>query len=135
MTDMWIRTPNQDDVALVTEWITENKKNDFDPEVIGYPQTKTFVASKDGAVAFQPVQIVPMLESFAPKPGLSKQDAAKALELFVKTVMLLAMQGGMGEVYFMSKDPDSIEFAKAHGFQDMSAEGFTTLRMKVSKIK
>lgn len=135
MTDMWIRTPNQDDVALVTEWITENKKNDFDPEVVGYPQTKTFVASKDGPVAFQPVQIVPMMESFAPKPGLSKHDAAKALELFVKLVALLAMQQGMGEVYFMSRDAETIEFAKAHGFEDKTDEGFHTLRLKVNKIK
>lgn len=132
MTDTWVRMLRESDIPEMEGW---SPIDPLDPDVLTYPQTNTFIASKDGPVAFLPVQLVAMAESLALKPELPKADIAKALELLIKMIVMMAMTKGIGELYFLSKDPGTIEFAKAHGFDDLSDQGFKTLRLKVNKIK
>lgn len=102
--------------------------NLFDPAVMDYPTTRTVVAHNGEPLMYMPYQQVLMMESLAPKPGISPIEEGLALREITKSVALLASQAGIREAYFLCKDERVVKFASAHGFEVLP---WTTMRMRL----
>lgn len=132
MADMMIRLLRPEDASQAARWVADNKINDLDPDVIANPQTTTFVASDDEPVVYLPVQGVAMLDALGKNPKATKQRIAKALSVLIPVIAFQAATHGVKEIYLPSGDPETIEFAKAHGFEEVK---LTFLRLKTDTIK
>ena len=120
------------DIPLLAAWLFENRQqNHFDPDVMEYASTRILsTTDKDGPVMYLPYQLVFMLESIATRPGVSKGKVALSLQECFDMLVTNSEQFGIGEIYTVATEPTILEFAKAHGFEEM--EG-TLLRIKVHK--
>jgi len=141
MTTLKVRAATQEDIPAFTEYIRANQaKNEFDPEVLGYATTrvlavddiKTSVKNFDTPSGSEPVMFLPitltiMLDSLAPKPSLPPHKRALALRKCVMEIIDRAAKHGIGEIHFLSTDPATIRFAKAHGFEELETK---ILRLK-----
>ena len=126
---VFVRPAKPGEGQMFSDWSKENPVNGFDPKAALHPSTFTLCAyDKDGPLAFQPVQQVFMMESFAPRPGSTKHQNAVALkEIFQETVTQAHIKG-VGEIYYMSTDP---------GTDNMTTnqEVFEELPYKVFRVK
>ena len=105
-------------------WAEENAdKNEFDPAVALFPSSTTWCAyDKDGPLAYQTLQQPIMLESLAPRPGLTPVQVASCLKELTQNAVTFAHSRGSGEIYFLASDDSTAEFAANHIFEkvDMS---------------
>jgi len=130
---IWVRPLQESDSEKFIEWSIRNmEKNLFDPDVLRYPQTVVYCAHDGEPIMFLPIQLVPMLESLAPNPDATEAQQTAALKELVQTAAFQAKKLGMGEIYFISKDEDTIKFAQKHGFEDLP---WHTLRLKLDRLE
>jgi len=132
MKQVWVRPLEPSDLPKLQEWMTRiASENLFDPDVLSYPHTVVLVAHDGEPLLYMPVQLTATLESLAPRPGATPREMAEALKQMVKAVAFLSHGKGIKEVYFVCKDPDVVELAKRHGFEEMP----TTLRLKLNQLE
>ena len=135
MNPVAVRPVTPADAETVLSWMALNSRNSLiDTDVLQYPSTNILAAQRmheQEPVAFLPVQLVAMLESFAPRPGATDRDKAAALFELGKTVIFLALQRGLSEIYFITGDEPTADFAKRHNFEEVPGK---ILRLKLPKV-
>lgn len=111
----------QSDRDLFTKWVFDTPNNLFDPKVMFYATTNTVVverqADADSAaepIFFAPFQAVVMLESLAPKPGISPREMAAALSKFHEGVVNVCREMRIREIYFICSDDRIADFVLNH---------------------
>src|SRR5690242_13566518 len=120
MNPIFVRPARQDEKKMLLDWSLENPGNGFDPEVPMYPTTVTWCGfDKDGQVAFLPVQLAYVMESFAPRPGLSPRRQAEALKEFTQNLITQAHLNGVRELYFLGSNPETNEYAENYIFEEV----------------
>jgi hypothetical protein len=134
MSDTYVRKAEQRDIPLLAHWMSNNaEKNLVDPAVFGYPNTQVYVAHKDWPIAFMPVQLTMTLESLGFKPDASVTQRAEALAQLFKTAVFVAREKQIAEIYFVTGDDSTAEFAKNHGFKELSS--LRTLRLRIADLE
>lgn len=118
MRSIFIRLAKEEEAQLYFDWAQENPVNEFDPEVAKFPSSVTWAAyDQDGPVAFQTIQRPLVLESLAPRPGLSKLQTAQVLKEFTQNAVTQCHLQGAGEILFLGSDPATDEFAQNWVFE------------------
>jgi hypothetical protein len=119
------------DQEKFVDWIWSARKiNCFDPDILLYPRTILYTAEdQDGPLLYLPVQPVLMLESLAPRPGVSPRKEALALWKLGEMLEETSRITGIQEQYFLCKDQRVVDICSRHGFDKL--EGYTILRKKV----
>lgn len=114
------------DRELFTKWAFDTPNNLFDPAVTFYPTTNVLAVEKPlhgaagepaGAsepIFFAPFQAVVMLESLAPKPGLSPREMAAAVAKFHEGVVNVCRNMRIREIFFVCADDTITEFVLNH---------------------
>ena len=91
MKPIFVRPAQSEEAQQYFDWALENPVNEFDPEVAKFPSSVTWTAyDQDGPVAFQTIQRPLVLESLAPRPGLSKLQTAQVLKEFTQNAVTQA---------------------------------------------
>lgn len=104
-----------EDRDLFTKWAFGTPNNLFDPKVMFYPTTNTvLVENGNEPIFFAPFQAVIMLESLAPKPGLTVREMAAALATFHEGIVNICKQQRIREIYFICSDDAVAEFTLNH---------------------
>lgn len=130
---IFVRPAKPSDRELFVSWTLSTKNNWFDSEVITYPSTYIRCAfTKDGPVAFLPIQKAFVLEALASNPESDKFDVATALRELVQDTVTQAFQQGAGEIYFLCDSESTKKFALANGFEEIK---LSVLRMKLSSLE
>ena len=118
---------------MVLDWSKENPLNGFDPEVLNFPTTITLCAyDKEGPAAFLPFQQPYMVESFAPRPGLSKLQAAAAFKEMFQAIVTQAHVRGVGEIYYLGTDEDTNDMTTSRMFEELP---YKVYRVKVRELE
>ncbi len=122
----------KEDAATFVDWVWKAREiNAFDPSILTYPRTVMLTADdSEGPVLFLPVQPVLMLESLAPRPGLSPRKEALALWKLGECLEQVSRDTGIQEQYFLCKDPRVTEICSKHGWEIL--EGYSILRKKIA---
>ena len=130
---MFVRPVKPGDEKKFLDWSVENPDNGFDPEVAKSPSTFVLCAyDKTGAVAYQPVQQVFMMDSFAGRLGNTKlQTAAAMKELFQETVTQAHIKG-VSEIYYLGTEAGTDAMATKHVFEELPYKVF---RIKVKDLE
>ena len=132
MKPQFIRLAREDEAQLYFDWATESSINEFDPEVAKFPSSVTWAAyDQDGPVAFQTIQRPLVLESLAPRPGLSKLQTAQVLKEFTQNAVSQAHLQGAGEIWFLGSDVPTDEFAQNWIFEKVEMPLF---RVKIKDL-
>lgn len=120
MNPVFVRPARPEESKMFLDWSLENPENGFDPEVPKYPTTVTWCAyDKDGQVAFLPVQLAYIMESFASRPGLTPRRQADALKEFTQNLVTQAALHGVGEIYFLGTSEDTNAYAENYIFEEV----------------
>jgi len=130
---MFVRPVKPGDERRFLDWSLENPNNGFDPEVAKSPSTFVLCAyDKSGPVAYQPVQRVYMMDSYAGRPGNTKLQTAGAMkELFQETVTQ-AHINGVSEIYYLGTDSGTDAMTTNHAFEELPYKVF---RVKVASLE
>lgn len=120
-----------DEAKLFTDWVWQARKiNMFDPEVLKAPRAAMVRAvNEQGPLLFVPLQPVLMLESLAPKPGLTPRQEAMSLWRVGEAVEGAAKLCGFQEVVFMTRDDRVADICAEHGFEEL--KGVRVLKKKI----
>jgi len=130
---VYVRPAKPEDAKAFYDWSMENPSNEFDPEVARTPSTFVLCAyDKDGPLAYQPVQQVFMMDSFASRPGATKFQNAKALETLFQTTVTQAHVKGVGEIYYLSTEPGTDNLTKNHAFEELP---YKVYRAKIKDLE
>ena len=113
MKSLFVRPIREAEAKQFLDWSIANKdKSAFDPKVATYPSTLVpCVYDADGPVAYMPIQRPFVLDSFAPRPGLTKIQTASALHEIFQFSVSKAHETGVGEVLFFATDDNTVKFA------------------------
>ena len=127
---IFVRPTRTEETQQFLDWSLANRdKSEFDPEVPAFPTTVTWTAyDRSGALGYLPVQTPFMLESFAPRPGLSEQDTARCLRELVEAQVTQAQIRGIGEIYFLGSAESTNALAANQVFEELP---FRVFRLKV----
>lgn len=111
----------QSDRDLFTKWAFETPNNLFDPKVTFYPTTNVLAVEHEGGngpepIFFAPFQAAVMLESLAPKPGLSPREMAAVLSKFHEGIVNVCLNLRIREIYFVCADDTITDFVLNHPF-------------------
>ena len=129
---VYIRPAQEQDKQLFFDWATESSINEFDPQVPLYPSSSTWCAyDSEGPLAYQTLQQPLMLESLAPRPGADKFKIASALKELTQNAITQAHLKGVGEIYYLSSDPETDALASNQIFEELS---FKVYRVRISDL-
>lgn len=129
MRNIWVDKATEADGAPAAAAFLRTEQNLLDADALLYPASVTYKASRNGEpVMYLPVQRVRMLESLGIAEGASESDVALSLRELIQVVRWEAKKDGEGELYFGCKEPRTIKFAEAHGFEEVP---FKVYRMKL----
>lgn len=122
------------DAPQLVEWLHANReKNKYDPDIFSYDSTRVLAVDVDGeTVMYVPFQLVLMSDSLAVKPGLSKAKTALGLKAVIHELIRKAKSSRIGEIHFQGSDSETVEFAKRHGYEEMT--GFVPMRLKPKNV-
>jgi len=131
---VYVRPIRPDEADQYFSWGIENAdKNEFDPAVALFPSSTTWCAyDGTGPIAYQTLQQPIMLESLAPRPGLSPVQVASSLKELTKNAITFASTKGAGEVYFLGSDEDTETFATNKIFEQLP---FKIFRVKLADLE
>jgi len=130
--NVFVRSIRQDEAQMYFQWATESSINEFDPDVALSDTSTTWCAyDRDGPLAYQTLQQPIFLESLAPRPGITKEQAALALKELTQNAITQAHLRGIKEIYFLGSDKDTDEFASNHIFERVNMPLF---RLKVKDL-
>jgi hypothetical protein len=147
---IFVRPATEADALVFLDWAITNKdKNDFDPAAPLYPGSFTFCAyDEDGPLAFMPFQ-QPLaidgvtekrpvrenpiyLEGLATRPGISRQDMARALKELLQMAVTMCHIQGRGEIYFLGTDEETDALAANHLFEKLP---YPVYRLRMSDLE
>lgn len=133
MSLVFVRPAKPGDETKFLDWSIENPDNGFDPQVVKTPSTMVLCAyDKTGVLAYQPVQQVFMMDSYAGRPGNTKLQTANALkELFQETVTQAHIKG-INEIYYLGTEEGTDRMTTKHVFEELPYKIF---RIKVSDLE
>jgi len=132
MRPIFVRPAQAEEAQQFIDWAKENPVNEFDPEVAKFPSSVTWAAyDQDGPVAFQTIQRPLVLESLAPRPGLSKTQTASVLRELTQNAVTQCHLQGAGEIYFLGSDPATDEFAQNWIFEKVE---FPVYRVRLKDL-
>ena len=129
MNRVYVRPIRPDEAQIFFDWSVENAdKSQFDPVVALFPSSSTWCAyDSTGPLAYQTLQQPIMLESVAPRPGLTPVQMASCLKELTQNAVTQASVRGVGEILFLGSDEDTNLFASSHIFEEVN--------MKVYRVK
>lgn len=113
----------------VKEWVAANNRTGFDPKVLDYPSTEVLAAYNGQTLAYLPVKTVAVFDSVGFAPGIDQTAKTAAMIEMVKSTVTLAYQGGIRELWFLTKDDSVVGGAKLMGFKEL--EDLHVLRMEL----
>jgi len=117
---LYVRPARAEEADQFKEWSLANPKGNFDPAVAAYPSTITWcVYDEYGPIAYMPMQCPLMMESLAPRPGLSDIEKARAMKELTQQFVTQGHIQGAGEIYYLSSDPDTDKFATNQIFEEL----------------
>jgi hypothetical protein len=134
MNRVYVRPIQPDEATTFFSWAVENAdKSEFDPAVALFPSSSTWCAyDKTGPLAYQTLQQPIMLESLAPRPGLSPVQISLCLKELTKNAITQGSIKGAGEIYFLGMDEDTNQFAENHIFEEVNMKIF---RLKLADLE
>jgi hypothetical protein len=132
--DYTTRMMRPEEFPQMGEWLNANRQaNRFDPDIFTYASTQVLAVDKDGSPdLYMPFQVVLMAESLAPRPARTNREMALSIKKAMHALVKKAEEHRIGEVYVLGTEPSVIEFAKAHGFEEV--RDVTVLRLKPGKL-
>jgi hypothetical protein len=116
MKPMFVRPIRRDEAKTFLDWSLANAAcSAFDPAVAAYPSTLVPCAYDAGGPAgYMPLQSPYVLESFAPRPGISVGQSAVVLKEIFQFAVTKAHENGIGEIWFLATDQATADFAEHH---------------------
>jgi hypothetical protein len=119
---------------MFLSWAIENEdKSKFDPATPLYKSSTTWCAyDNTGPLAYQTIQRPIMLESLAPRPGLSPIQISSLLKELTQNAVTFAHTTGAGEIYFLGSDSDTDTFASNKIFEKVDMPVY---RVKLSDLE
>lgn len=130
---VYVRPAKPDDSKAFLDWSLETPNNEFDPQVARTPTTIVLCAyDKDGPLAYQPVQKVFMMDSFAHRPGNTHLQNAEALKNLFQATVTEAHCQGVNEIYFLSTEPGTDKLTKNHAFEELP---YRVFRVKLTDLE
>ena len=132
---LFVRPIRETEARQFLDWSIANKdKSAFDPAVASYPSTLVPVAyDSDGPVAYMPIQRPFVLESLAPRPGLTDGQTASVLKEIFQFAVTKAHEQGAGEILFFATDDETVKFAERH--KVFSYVPYRAYRVKISELE
>jgi hypothetical protein len=119
---MIVRTATVQDASKIVTWSVCNKAaNDLDMDVFSYPLMEIFCAENGSPVAYLPVQLAAILESFAPRPDATDAEKRRALHDLLSAILPAIEKRGVREVYFIASEDSLLKDAERLGFQKIEA--------------
>ena len=91
------------------------------------------VFDAEGPVAYMPVQRPLVLDSLAPRPGLTRGQTAGALKEIFQFAVTKAHENGVGEILFFATDEATAEFAERQ--QVFHRVPYAVYRVKVAELE
>lgn len=137
MKHVYVRPAVPEDAGTFLKWAVENKGNEFDPEVVTYPDSFTLCAfDEKGPLVYMPVQqpmfTEPMvLESLAIRPEATKMEVAVALKELVQACVTIGFMKGTGEIYFLGSSEATNRFAEHQVFEKLD---WPVYRLRMSDL-
>lgn len=115
-----VRLVAEGDADRFLEWSLTTPNNQFDPQVVKYPNTFVLCAeTPDKVVCYLPVQRPLCMESIARNPEATPQEMAVALRELTAMVATLAQKSGSGEMYFLATEETVEKFAEGRKFEKL----------------
>lgn len=117
-----VRLGRNNDIEQFKAWLALSRDGHlFDADVLAHDSTFLLSAMRtvDGSLAHIPVQQPLMLESLAVKPGLGSELIAASLTRLTEYAIGEAYRRDVGEIYFLSRDADTLKFAERHHFRPL----------------
>lgn len=134
MNRVYVRPIEPEESQQFFDWAKENEdKSQFDPAVPLFKSSTTWCAyDKTGPLAYQTFQRPLMLESLAPRPGLSPIQTSFLLKELTQMAISQAHCGGAGELYFLGTDADTDAFATNKIFEELP---FRVYRVRLADLE
>jgi hypothetical protein len=133
MYPIFVRPAKKDDQKRYVQWAISTENTGLDPTVLTYPSTSIKVAfNKDGPIIFLPIHRPIHLESLAVRPGATDGEKAAALRALLQDVITVAMQEGVGEIWYQASEETLPEFAKKAGFKEVP---YKIYRLKIADLE
>lgn len=110
------------DKQEIESWLASSKDGElYDPDVLNHDSSfiLTAVQTNSGNIAHLPVQQPLMLENFIKSPDLSTERSALALTRLVEYAIGEAYRRDVGEIYFLTRDSETANFAERHHFKTL----------------
>jgi hypothetical protein len=115
---VFVRPAKQSEASLFLEWVKDQPE--WDAFIGIHPGTFTLCAfNKEKIIAFLPVQQPFMYETFAPNPEATELELAIAMKEFTQFLVSQAPLKNVAEMYFLSSDEGTSEFAENHLFEKL----------------
>lgn len=121
------------DKQEIESWLASSKDGElYDPDVLNHDSSfiLTAVQTNSGNIAHLPVQQPLMLENFIKSPDLSTERSALALTRLVEYAIGEAYRRDVGEIYFLTRDPETANFAERHHFKTLP-DGLQVYRLNL----
>lgn len=118
-----IKTMTPEEVKKFIDWATQSRnRTTFDPGIIGHPRTAVLITEDaEGPLAFLACQTTIMAEVFIPRPDSSERERAASLGKFDKSIMKIAAEMNVGDVYCFipETEKDYAEKVQRHGWVEV----------------
>lgn len=112
-----------EEIKKFIDWATEaRERTTFDPGIIGYPRTAVLITEDaKGPLAFLACQTTIMAEVFIPRPESSDRERAASLGKFDKTIVKIAEQMNVGDIYCFvpETEQDYAKKVERHGWKEV----------------
>ena len=131
---VYVRPIEPGEADLFYGWSKENAdKSGFDPAVPLFRSSTTWCAyDSTGPLVYQTLQQPVMLESVAPRPGLSPVQIASCLKELTQNAITQAHSRGAGEIYYLGTDADTDTFASNKIFEPLP---YRVFRVKLADLE
>jgi len=113
---MYLAIPCRDH-AQFHEWLDSNPRGAPDEQARNAATVLEAVDGKGATICYMPVVPVIMLESLAPKPGVTAFEMTHALKTLVVAAANLAAANGAKELVFWGTDEATCKVAEYVGFE------------------
>lgn len=128
-----IKPADANEIGEMLTWLEGSRDGQlFDVDVLEHESTMTLCAlgSVSRRMAYLPIQQPLMLESFSFRPDLTEAQKAIVLIRLAEYAVSEAFRRNAGEIYFLSRDPDTVRLAERRGFRELP-DGLKVYRLNL----
>lgn len=130
---VFVRPVTPEDANSFVKWSLNTPNNLFDPDVVKYQRTYTLCAfNEKHNITYMPIQTAYMMEAAAHNPEATELEKSAAFKEIVQAVVTQAFVSGIGEIYFMTGDEETADFATRHVFKEVP---YRVFRVKVNRLQ